>query len=276
MLLTPLRWLTPILAVTAASAAPPTTLFLEPNRHTVGAGESVELRFLTGATKDAQPTAWPAEEIAWMLVRGGPTQENRHDVRPARAGDNFVAVEVKHAGVTVIGIDRRPAIIDLTAAELRAYLKDTVPPSPATRNLAEVAPDKKLRVRHIASAKTLVRAGTDAAGSALAVAKTGQGVELLPLLDPTAAPPGSDLPLVTYIDGAKVAGLHVQATHVATGRTASFFSDAGGSGYFPLSEAGVWRVELHHAEPLVGDPGADWAVYNATLTFEVRAKGGAR
>lgn len=265
-----------ILAAAAAVAAQPATTFLTPGRHALGVGESVELRFVAGAAKDAQPTPWPSDEVTWMLVRGGPMQENRHEVRPARAGDDYVPVPVQHAGVTVIGVDRRPAIFELPAAELRSYLKDIVSPSPATRNLAEVPADKKVRVRHVASAKTLIRAGNDTVGSALAVAKTGQAVELLPLLDPTVAPPGSDLPLVTYIDGGKVSGVQVQATHVATGKTASFFSDAGGSGYLPLSVAGVWRVVLQHAEPLVGDPGADWAIYTATLTFEVGARGGAR
>ena len=56
------------------------------------------------------------------------------------------------------------------------------------------------------------------------------------------------------------------------GKTSAFHAVGAGTGYFPLTDAGIWRVAFEHAEPVTDDPAADWAIYSGTLTFEA-AKG---
>lgn len=228
-----------------------------------------------GVATEARVAAWPPGEIDWMFVRGGPEQENRHDVRPSRAGDNFVTVEVRHPGVTLLGIDRRAAVRELTPAQLRSFLQRNVAGGAAK----SVPADESLRIRHVSSAKTMVRvAAADGriVPSPIATSKTGQAVEIRPSFDPTAAVPGSDVPLRVYIDGSAKCGLQVRATCVTSGATTTFITDEGGFGHFRISDAGVWRVEVHHAEPAENDDSADWAIYSATLTFEVAEKGAKR
>jgi hypothetical protein len=253
-----------------ASAAQPAVSFLSASKYTVTLGESLTLRFDVGAAKDAQPVPWPSGEVSWLFVRAGPTQENRHDVRPERAQDNCISLKIEQPGVTLIGADQRPIRHEVTAAELRAFL---------SRNAARdqggqvdgLGPDAKLRVRQVTSAKALIRV-QDQSGrvlpSAVATSKTGQAVEIRPHFDPTAARVGSDIAVTVYVDGDKRTGAKVQATSVATGKTEAFVTDASGSGHFRVTDPGLWRVEAHYAQPPAGEPSADWVIYSATLTFE--------
>ncbi len=276
---TPTRRLLDLLVTAAVAgatyAAAPTATYLVPDRHVAGLGEAVELRFVAGAAKDAPATRWPSDQVKLMLVRSGGTQQNRHTVRPARDTDDFVKVDIAQPGVTVIGVDQRPVLLEMTGAELRTFVARNVGDAVAIEKAGALKDDQKLRVRYFASAKALIRVPAEEGGlrpSALATSKTTLTVELRPGLDPTATKVGSDVPLTVYIDGIKKEGLKIEATNVATGKTSAFHAVGAGTGYFPLTDAGIWRVAFEHAEPVTDDPAADWAIYSGTLTFEA-AKG---
>ena len=262
------------LGVGVALGAPPTAAFLTVDKHTAAVGDVVKLHFETGGAKDAQPAPWPRNQVEWMFVRGGADQENQHNVQPTDARENNVPLKVTHAGVTLIGADQKPQVLEMTAAEFRAFAGQNLELGEAAGKLPEG--EARIRVRHIASAKALVR--TPAADGrlipwAIAASKAGQAVEMRPLFDPTAICPESDLPLCYYVNGAKVPGAKIQATNVTTGATVGFVTDRGGAGYFHVAECGVWRVVAQHARPLEGDAKADWELRTATLTFEVTGKG---
>ncbi len=263
-----------LLATVPTLAGAPMVSFLTPARHTAAPAERVQLRVATGLATDAQPGPWPGSDVAWLFVRDGPTQENRHEVHPDTADGDAIAVELTHPGVALIGVERRPAVLAMTGAELQSFSERNAGPVAAEKTRALTA-DRALRVRHLASAKTLIRvqAGGESLTSAIATSKTGQSADIRPHFDPTAAQVGSDLPLTIYVEGDKQAGVKVQATNATTGKTESFTTDGGGSGHFRISDAGVWRVEFHRVSPLRDEPEADWAIYSATLTFEVTAKG---
>ncbi|MBP7745103.1 MAG: hypothetical protein KA383_03150 [Phycisphaerae bacterium] len=268
-----------LIVVGPVLAAAPTAAFLTPSKYTASIGEAVNVRFDVGAAKDARPGAWPAEGVRWLFVRGGPAQENRHDVRPARDSDNFTSATIEHPGVTLVGTDQVPAVTEAPAAEWRAFLTlNAADPAKVSAGLT----DRPVRVRQVISTKTLIRAAADnqrITPSAIATSKSGQVVEIRVHFDPTAAQPGSDIPLTFYVDGDKRSDAKVQATNVTTGKSEEFVTDGGGSGHFCVTDAGVWRVEGHYVQALDNDPSADWVVYTATLTFEVGApvaKGGAQ
>ena len=274
-----LRLLPLCAAAVPALAAPPTAAFLTPSQYTARPGESLTLRFDVGTAKTAQPAAWPTGEVGWLLIRGGKSQENKHDVRPHKAQDNVVPLAITHPGVTLVGTDRRPTVLETTGADLRAFIAQNVATDPVTEKAQTLSADQMVRVRQFASAKTLIRAqepGGKLTPSAIATSKTGQAVEIRPNFDPTAATVGSDLPLSVYVGGDKLPGAKVQAANISTGQTVTYIADNGGAGYFHVTDPGVWRVEFHHAAPLQNDPAADWVIYSATLTFEVSAKGGAQ
>lgn len=253
----------------AAWAAPPAASFLSPSQYTFRPGDALTLRYEVGPAQAAQPTAWPADEIEWFFVRGGGEQENRHEVRPERADDNFIRVIVPHAGVTVLGTNRTTVLKEVTGDELRAFAEQNLAELPeAAKSLAA---DRKLRVRHYSSAKTFIRADDGSVEpSAIAARRTGQKVELRPLFDATVAHVGSDLALFAYVDGAKQPGALVRATHVASGKFQTLTTDAEGSGHFRIDATGAWRVEFHKLVPPDGNAGANWVLYTGTLSFEVK------
>ena len=261
------RWFA-LLSLTAAPllAAPPTVSFLRPERTVVSPGESVPIRLEAGAGVDPR-SAWPADGVEWLFVRAAGTQANRHDVRPAD-GDT-VLIPITQPGVTMIGVDQRSVNLDVTAAELLAFA-DQAGASAVEETLRLVAPETSLRVRHVASAKALVRtASPSPRPSMIATSKAGQAVEIRVHVDPTVMRGGHDVPLVIYVSGDKRPGLQVRATAVATGETFSIVTDAGGAGRFRIRSTGSWRLEFHEIVPVSGDPSIDWAIATATLTFDV-------
>ncbi|MEW6250127.1 MAG: DUF4198 domain-containing protein [Planctomycetota bacterium] len=273
------RFLLPILplaaAVGMAQTVPPTP-FLKPSSFAVRTGQAISLAYVT--VTDATPAAapWPSN-VGWLFTRASGTQENRHDVRPARAQDSAIPIEIREAGVTVIGADRTTTVAEVSGAGLREFLNRHVA-ADAVRTLGELpAAGAAVKVRLVESAKTLVRAaGPDAGGqdargpvgSGVAASKTGQAVEIQPATDPTVLRVGSDLPLRLLIAGDKKSGAKLVATS-PSGKIVSFDSDPAGGGHIRISEAGAWRLEFHHVARLEDDPAAEWVLYTATLMFEV-------
>jgi hypothetical protein len=274
------QWL--ILAVFAAAcsslAAGQSVTYLSPHKYQVRVGEQVRLRVEVGDTLQPQQAAWPGEAIDWLYVRLAGTQENMHEdrVRPARGQDDYLSVTLSHAGIALIGFDTRPVIQQVAGRDLRAFLDRYVEPTTLPNPRPAIQPTAKLNVRRIESTKTLIRVSVkdgQRSHSATAQSKSGQAVEIRPLADPTMVAVGSDLPVRTYVDGGKKAGVRVLATSVAAGKAQQLVTDASGATHFRVTHPGLWRVEFHHAQPLKGDPAAEWAVYSATLTFEVEEKG---
>ncbi|MEW6200240.1 MAG: DUF4198 domain-containing protein [Planctomycetota bacterium] len=264
-------------AVSTALAADPSSAFLTPGQFAVTPGATVAVHFDVGEAGTARPASWPADRIEWLFVRGGPTQTNRHEVRADDPQSGAVDVKIEHPGVTLVGVDQRPVVLNLTGDEWRAFLRANVAESNNADAAHLPAASHPVRVRHVVSSKTLIRAARadgQVNSSPIATGKSGQAVEIRPLFDPTAIRPGSDLPMRLYVDGDKCVGARGRATHVPSGHAATFVTDREGSAFFRVTEPGLWRVEFHHASPRTGDPAADWNLYTATLTFEVQKGAG--
>jgi uncharacterized GH25 family protein len=111
--------------------------------------------------------------------------------------------------------------------------------------------------------------------------KTGQKVEVLPLVDPTRVAPGDDLPVRVYYEGIKVAKARVTASVVPTAGgdpinlEAAHPTDEHGTTRFRVSQGGTWTIRFVH-EPPAG-PSGDISIqrYVAELIFNV-AEGGAK
>jgi hypothetical protein len=265
-----------ILVGTAAAGTLPVS-YLLPDKFVITAGGQVSLRMESGTPLAAQTVAWPADKLSWFFIRADGTQENRDRVEATDGAKNATAVTVPTPGVTVIGADLKPAVTQVTGAELSAFLIANVAgaaENPAVRRLTE---RQKVRMRRTESATTMVRvpAGDERdLHSAVAQSKTGQAVEIRPLFDPTMLKVGADFPVRVYVAGTKQSGAKVQATSTAAGATEAKRADSSAATSFTIGHAGVWRIEFHHAELLENDAEADWAVYSTTLTFEVPAGGG--
>lgn len=264
---------------TVASADPPHVAALLPRDFKPTAGQQVELAFKSGPTRAATDLAWP--DVATVFARGVRQQADWHAVRPADAKARTWAVPLAEANVSLIGLDQTPTLSRLTNAEWRAFAAEHLASETVPARFADAA---EVRLRHIASHKVLLRVvppaqpGSAAHGvpvlqpSAIATSKTGLRADLRPLFDPTAAGIGSDIPLWFYADGSKRGGARVSATHRDSGQTATFITGPDGTGYFRLSQPGVWIVQAAYVADEAGS-GADAVLYTATLTFATREGG---
>ncbi len=258
-----------LLAISGAAPAQ-TTLFLQPEAFSsppAGERRFSLVRVDTSAQAQPEPAPWPGD-IKWLLIRSGGEQDNRDRVEPV-ADASHIVLTMPHPGCAMVGVDFKPVMVTMSGEQLAALI---------TSRTAGAAPDalresEQVRIRHIRSAKTLIRvsgeAGTPDRGTA--VSKSGQQVEIRPFADPTLAPAAGDLPARMYIRGDAAGTARLIATHVPSNDR----RDVTGSGtlIIPSLVPGAWRVEFHYAAPVTGDSEADWELHTATVTFEA-AEGG--
>ncbi len=109
------------------------------------------------------------------------------------------------------------------------------------------------------------------------IAKTGQKIEILPLVDPTRVRKGDDLPLRVYYEGGKVEGGRVTATVAPPAGeddtkvevSAARPTDAEGTTWLPITQAGTWVVRFVHEVKGDSNPEAAPQRYVAELVFDV-------
>lgn len=247
-------------ALAHAQTGAPASLFLRPGAFDAapGAVATFQLDSLDGTKPLDAP--WPAA-IRWLFVRSPGFQENRSSddaPRPA-PGERSIALSLEHPGITLVGLDLPPRIVEWPVDQLRT-LQGAVGPDPALPATGAVP------VRLVESAKAIVRVGPDNTDS-VATGKAGQAVEIRPMMDPALSPIGSDIGLRAFIDGDAVESVVLTATNAAANTTQEIQLNASGAGFFHVSAPGLWRLEFRQARPLNNDPFAKWAVYSATLTF---------
>ncbi len=251
--------------------------YLVAGRFEAAAGQELTVSFARrGATSvdELERAPWPAG-FAHALVRAGGGQRNLAAFAPDRPGEDFVQLALEAPDVTLIASDPTPTVEALSATDLALFIAAHIPTERLPADWRARLSSGSMRVRRLESQKVLVRVvGAEGwmPNSSTAQSKTGQPVELRPLADPTSASLHSDLPLRAYLPAGSKRGARVIATHVATGRRQSFLTDREGTGFFTVTAAGVWTVEVHHARPLEGEERerfeADWELSSATLTFE--------
>lgn len=251
----------------------PRPRFLVPATHQAAVGQSVALRVQAPRADGALAAgAWPGAEVKWCFVRVAGTQQNFDTLAADAPGGDAVGLAVERAGVTMIGLDLRPRVETLTGAEFEAFIAAKVAAEALPAGRAKAAADAQVRVRRIESMKSLMRVRNErgeAPPAQVAQSKAGQAAELRLMLDPTVGRVGSDVAVRAYVAGDKRPAARVIVQREGDAKAVEFVTDPTGSGHFRVTEAGRWRVEFSHVEALKDDPEAEWAIYTATLTFEV-------
>ena len=107
-------------------------------------------------------------------------------------------------------------------------------------------------------------------------AKTGQKLEILPLVDPTTIRPGHDLPIRVYFEGVKIKGAKMTASVTADGFAktidtieAHHPTDSHGTTWFHVERAGTWTIRLEHDAPNHDNPHGAAEHYTAELIFQI-------
>ncbi|QOI99889.1 MAG: DUF4198 domain-containing protein [Phycisphaeraceae bacterium] len=229
---------TPVLGVSALSVA---------------VGQPVTLSLEQPAPGGATPLEWP-DSPAWFFVRLAGTQHNRSADEALTREDRTRLIPAS-PGVAMIGIDLAPANESWDAERFREFTGDAAKPAAVEVHRSATA---LVRVTH---------ADGSPAHDHTPTSKSGQQVEIRPLMDPTSLLPGSDLPVRVYVRGVGAAGARVIARHALTGERVETVADDKGIAHLRITHPGVWTIE---SRSLVAprDQGQAWIAAFATLTFE--------
>ncbi len=264
-------------ATIAARAGAQSTTYLVPARFEAESGSKLEIHVELGVGDALSPAAWPTGGLDQFFVRTAGTQRNLPEVAPARPEDAFVSIDLGDPDAAMIGLDRRPWIESVPGPKLRAFLEKDVAASSLPEGWKARTDADALRVRHLDSAKLLVRSVRELTvggepeklpGSATSASRAGQRSEIKVLVDPTVMALGSDLPLrVSWFDSKDVDAT-ILAKNLPSGSEVSVRTTKG-NGWLRIDHPGRWQLEVHRARTLADDVAADFEIESATLVFSV-------
>lgn len=170
-------------------------------------------------------------------------------------------------GLYLLGFHNTRSFVDLEPERFLAYLEQEGLEHVARLREERGEAERNGREFYSRSAKALVQAG-DARGEGHDRA-LGYPVELIPLANPYALPPGAALPVeFRYRDRPLANVLVVAFTAEEPGIKFSARTGADGRVSVPLAAAGTWIVKAVHADELpAAETRAEWESFWATLTF---------
>ncbi len=244
-----------------------TPAYLEARTYALAKGEPLTLTWKTGEGA----LAWPEGLLRHVLVRTLGEQTNADSIP---ASDGVMAdVPSESTGVVMAGVMLAPATVRPDGNDL-ARLEAASAPVRAGTNVTLVR-----------CAKVLARLDdeqTRGRRSPIATSKTGQPAEIRPLMDPTVAAVGSDVPLRVYAGLSARGGAALRARLVkGAGEDAAagdsdqtLVADGSGIAIFHVTRPGVWVIEYEtvmEVQPVVHEPGEAGVMtwYQVTLSFEV-------
>ena len=200
---------------------------------------------------------------------------------PTRTAVSTVALPLTTAGTHLIAFDSQPNRIDLSADRFHAYLHDEG--LDAIKKQREVAgtAEKPARERYRRYVKTMVQVGSQAHADAPVQAatpadktyavKTGQRLEIVPLVNPLLMSPGDKLTVQLLFEGKPLAGALFKAWHQHDGQTLMIraTSSPDGLASFNLPYAGPWMISVVHMVSANDTKATDWDSLWGNLTFVV-------
>lgn len=170
-------------------------------------------------------------------------------------------------GSHVLAYESHPSQVVLEAGKFHAYLHDEGLDWAVKQREAAGTAATPGRERFRRSAKALLKVGGASDGASMR--STGQKIEILPLDDPLASPPGASLRFRLLFDGQPRPGVLVKAWHRQAGQvtTVRATSDAQGGFALALPFAGNWMLNAVHMVAASGSADIDWDSYWASLSF---------
>lgn len=272
--------------------------FIEPFRFEANRGENMRFVHVESslAEQHDEPARivraqWPLEHIKWFFLRASGTQWNLDQLEPVDEEQMFISFTLEKSGLSLAGLDQAAQETDIDPDRFTRFLDERLGEGVVDTETLELPEDRRVRVRHLESSKTIVRVldqnpSQDVHFSMIALSKSGQRNEIRPVMDPTRAGAGSDVAFRLYLEHAEPGTTTIIATHAASGTTQTAVIDRAGMCRFRFSQSGVWRLEAHAVReleqpeqptrPARGDARADeqqpeWEVHSTTLTFSIPA-----
>ena len=246
-------------------------MFLRAERFLVAPESEVVIRLLNGTFLQSE------NAIVRARVRDASVSAGRARIPVnmdtwTEAGDTTTfRVRVGAAGTYAVGVSTTPSLIELSAADFNAYLKeDGVPDILADRGRKKEL-EMPARERYHKHVKALLQVG-DTPGPGYATV-FGYPAEIIPLDNPYVLRRGGTMRVRAIVNRKPVANQYIlfggRDVNGAPIPERSVRAGADGSARFALNTAGEWYVKFIHMTRVTADT-VDYESKWATLTFAVR------
>jgi hypothetical protein len=257
------------LAAALPDAAAAHAFWIAPNAFWLARPGVVSAKLMVGS--ESEHDRWAASEaLVARLIQRDPDGET--DVRAALRppGDDADALlGLSRPGRHLVALETREALQELPADRFDAFAEEE-----GLRLVVADRADRKAggrpgREAFSRRAKLLVQVGPwSSEAAAVATARVGHTLEIVPERDPLALPPGEPLPVRLYFQGRPLAGATVEliSLDVIGGRLTRQVTDAAGRASLNLPRVGSWLVNAIWSTP-VSRPDADYETIFASLTF---------
>lgn len=260
-------------ALWLASIAHAHEFWMAPDRFSPPAKAPVELSLWVGENFTGDPVGFGQPLVAalrWHNQHGNTDLTPR---LPPNLEQSSVALSFERPGTQLIALDTQPFTIELPADKFTAYLREEGLERVIAQREASGQANAPGRERYRRHVKTLLRVGGKA--DATYGVRTGQTLEIVPLVHPQQLKRGSALTLEILFKGMPLQGALVkvwnhrgQQLNVLRTRT-----DAAGRSTTTLPWGGVWMVSVVHMVPSTDHQGSDWDSHWGNLTFELPTSG---
>ena len=178
-------------------------------------------------------------------------------------------LDLPSAGAHLVAFDSNPSQITLAADKFHAYLHEEGLDAIVRQREDAKTSAMPGRERYRRCVKALLKVG--GVSDATYAVRTGQRLEIVPMVDPLAKAVGESLEFAVLFDGRPIVNRLVRAWHKRNGQTMVIraHSDAAGRAVFNLPYAGPWMISVVHMIPATDTPDADWDSFWGNLTFEI-------
>lgn len=177
-------------------------------------------------------------------------------------------------GTHLIAFDTHPSSITLGAEKFQAYLRGEGLDFIARKREVSGKAATPGRERFRRNIKTLVQVGDRL--DATYKLRTGQRLEIVPLVNPFSKGAGDEVGFQVLFDGRPLPTALMQAWHKQGGQTSIIKTktDLSGRATIALPLPGAWMVSVVHMVPARNTPDHDWDSYWGNLTFALGERKG--
>lgn len=239
------------------------TYFVEPNRE-------VRVLVLNGTFTASEAPVRRNRLIDISVVSPGGRMRLDTTAWTVAGDSSWLAVRTGDAGTYVVGASLRTTVLELTAEQFNAYLKEDGLFDVLEARTRNNELDQGARERYAKHVKAIVQVGerrTIAFGTVL-----GYPAEIVPLSNPYTLSVGDEFGVRCLVDGEPETGQTVFAGGERGGQPFEqrmARTDGDGIARFTIDRPGKWYVKFTNLVP-ADEPELDYESKWATLTFEVR------
>jgi len=263
-------WLSPswaLLALLFHLSASSHEFWMVPSSFAVPPGGKASLTLASGEDFRGPKVTFSAPVVAALRHHSLGTVTDLLPRIPANGELREFPLVLPRAGTHVIAFDTHPSSITLPAEKFQAYLRDEGLDAIAQKREASGTAATPGRERFRRNTKTLIQVG-DQPDAAYQL-RTGQRLEIVPLVNPFSRRAGDEVGFLVLFDGKPLPKALVQAWHKQGVQTSIIKTktDPQGRARVMLPLPGAWMVSVVHMVPAENAPDHDWDSYWGNLTF---------